>query len=239
MPYGGEDFEGVGKLFNLSFSPDEKTLLSSGMDEFYLWDVATTKLIRHEEKNIGKATSIFNPNGNHIFSSDEDYWLYYYNINHQTGIKSKFWPSGDAMTQYQNADQNDTTGIISSKFIDDKDVLIFMVGVPDDFNYAVLIDPAGAVCLNHPDANGFICKTYPKEFLPLIAKANTDFNYRKTWPMLSDDYSRDEVIDTSPSAHILVIAMNAANGILVYKYDPQTQTLKQIWAPEVTWLNKL
>lgn len=231
MPYGGQEFEGAGKLFNLSLSSDEKILLSSGADEFYLWDVQSAKLIKHIEENIGKATATFSPNDQYVVSSDEDFWIYYYNVKTQNSIRSKFWPvGGDVMTQYQNTDQNDVTGIINLKYIDNNIALVFMKGIPDNFNYATLVNPAKAVCLNHPDANGFICKTYPEKYLPLIAKANTDFNYKNEWPMLSD-YSRDEAIDTSPSAHILVIAMNDANGILVYKYDPVTQTLNQIWAP--------
>ena len=39
-----------------------------------------------------------------------------------------------------------------------------------------------------------------------------------------------QAIDTSPSAHVLVMAMSGKNGILVYHYNPTTQTLKQVWA---------
>ena len=44
-------------------------------------------------------------------------------------------------------------------------------------------------------------------------------------------YLRDQATDTSPSAHVLVMAMSEKNGILVYHYAPKTQTLKQVWAP--------
>lgn len=173
-------------------------------------------------------------------SSDEDAWIYYYNIKNGQGTKSLFWAvGGPEVERYNAVDQNSITGNISLKYIDNKVALVFMYGIPDNFNYAALINPASAKCLSHPDANGFLCKIYPIKYLPLIPNANTDFNYKPEWPMTTD-YSRDEAIDTSPSAHILVMAMDAANGILVYKYDPNTQTLKQIWAPAIktawSWL---
>lgn len=55
----------------------------------------------------------------------------------------------------------------------------------------------------------------------------------KVWPFTSDDFRRDQAIDTSPSAHILVMSMAKKNGIIVYKYDPTTQTLNREWAGEV------
>jgi hypothetical protein len=48
----------------------------------------------------------------------------------------------------------------------------------------------------------------------------------------SDNYPdklRDQAIDTSPSAHVLVIARESGEGISVYKYDPQKQTLTKVW----------
>jgi WD40 repeat protein len=46
-------------------------------------------------------------------------------------------------------------------------------------------------------------------------------------------YLRDQATDTSPSAHVLVMAMSEKNGILVYHYAPKTQALKQVWAPVI------
>ena len=45
-----------------------------------------------------------------------------------------------------------------------------------------------------------------------------------------NDFAQDTAIDSSPSKHILVIAMHAdASGILEYQYNPKTMTLKRIW----------
>ena len=43
------------------------------------------------------------------------------------------------------------------------------------------------------------------------------------------DYSRDQSIDTSPKANILVMGKAYGNGILVYKFDPDKKTLRKIW----------
>lgn len=42
-------------------------------------------------------------------------------------------------------------------------------------------------------------------------------------------YQRDEAIDTSPSAHVLVTGKDSEGGILVYQYDPKNQTLTKVW----------
>ena len=39
--------------------------------------------------------------------------------------------------------------------------------------------------------------------------------------------------DTSPSTHILAVAHANGNGIMVYKFDPETEKLKLIWAPRL------
>ena len=44
-----------------------------------------------------------------------------------------------------------------------------------------------------------------------------------------NDYDRDQAIDTSPQAHILVMGKASESGILVYKFDPEKMTLTKIW----------
>ena len=90
---------------------------------------------------------------------------------------------------------------VSAKYIDDNHVLIFYHSVP----YAVLYDP----------------KTLkPVKYL-----------YLGNDPLPSvNTYYLDEAIETVPSKHILVIGMvGRRGGILVYHYDPKTQTLKKVW----------
>ena len=39
--------------------------------------------------------------------------------------------------------------------------------------------------------------------------------------------------DTSPSTHTLAVAQANGNGIMVYKFNPETEKLKLIWAPRL------
>ena len=102
--------------------------------------------------------------------------------------------------------------VLSVKFIDKDYYLRFPNGVP----YAALYKVTNPI---------------PRKYLPLS---------KKPWVGI-EEYSRDQAIDTSPQAHILVMAMATGSGIVVYKYDPKQQTLKQIWVaagPPVKWLTE-
>ena len=57
------------------------------------------------------------------------------------------------------------------------------------------------------------------KYLPLIPKGSN-------MVPITNSYVRDQTIDTSPSAHILVMAQAENNGILVYKYNPQNPNPK-------------
>ncbi len=49
-------------------------------------------------------------------------------------------------------------------------------------------------------------------------------------PLLATfNLERDQSMDTSPSTHILVMAKDQEPGIIVYRYNPKTKTLKKIW----------
>jgi len=68
----------------------------------------------------------------------------------------------------------------------------------------------------------------------LISDAATNFYSTDHSPLATgDDFSRDQAIDTSPSAHILVMSQQNANGIIVYQYDPEHQTLTRTWSAVV------
>ena len=91
-----------------------------------------------------------------------------------------------------------SSDIFSLKFIDEDHYLRFTTYVP---NYAILYS---------------VTDPKPLKYLPLGHD-----------PQISvDAYERDQSIDTSPSAHILVTGKIDQGGILVYQYNPETQTLK-------------
>ena len=46
-------------------------------------------------------------------------------------------------------------------------------------------------------------------------------------------YVRGAAIATSPQAHVLVMGQFNGNGIVVYHYNPSSQTLTKVWAPTI------
>ena len=54
---------------------------------------------------------------------------------------------------------------------------------------------------------------------------------RSPYPSVND-YQRNASIDTSWRAHILVTGQQKQGGIIEYKYNPNKQTLKKVWAPQ-------
>lgn len=93
-------------------------------------------------------------------------------------------------------------GFLAIKFIDNTHYLRFRTYIP----YAILYD---------------VNKPYPLKYLPLG---------RNPFPSVND-YTRNQSIDASPSAHILVTGQANADGINVYRYDPVTKTMKLVWSP--------
>ena len=63
-----------------------------------------------------------------------------------------------------------------------------------------------------------------------ISACRTRRDGETTSPSHCVPWERDQAIDTAPNVHILVVAQEYNNGILVYHYDPNTQTLRQIWS---------
>ena len=240
-----------GKLFNLTLSTDEKLLLSSGafgndsplvtgenfldgninnglgpismLEGLTLWSTATGHPLRKYQGLGNKMIATLSPNAKHIVGVDEGGDSFVWNI--ENTYRGEFW--GVYLGKYIDVKYPLkgsaflTTGLIrppkdfinftfhsrgmsrltSAKYIDDNHVLIFYHSVP----YAVLYDP----------------KTLkPVKYL-----------YLGNDPLPSvNTYYLDEAIETVPSKHILVIGMvGRRGGILVYHYDPKTQTLKKIW----------
>ena len=154
---------------------------------------------------------------------DEGSWSYVWNINDGKKLFQNWslWygkPLGKniktGLFEYDNSklkimpprnfkqyDGGSVYAIFALKFIDQTHYLRFTTYVP---NYAILYS---------------VTDPKPLKYLPLGKS-----------PMISvDQYTRDQSIDTSPQAHILVTGKINQGGILVYKYDPKTQILNKVW----------
>ncbi len=240
-------FIGAGKLMNLMFSPDEKYVLSSGLADnddplskgtstaenkhwsrslmagVVLWNLQANLPFNKYIGTVNKTFSTLSPDGKYIVGGDEGSWSYVWNINDGKKLFQNWslWygkPLGKniktGLFEYDNSklkimpprnfkqyDGGSVDAIFALKFIDQTHYLRFTTYVP---NYAILYS---------------VTDPKPLKYLPLGKS-----------PMISvDQYTRDQSIDTSPQAHILVTGKINQGGILVYKYDPKTQILNKVW----------
>ena len=248
MPYDCATFMGSDKLMNLTLTPDNTKLVTSGNSEFFVWDVATTKMLVNIAKNDEQTVAAISPSGSYILTDDIGSLGYYYNLTDDSGYSFFFFTPNstpETKTFYQNSDPASAREYpnarfvaheaLAMKFIDTDKIITILASAPNSFNYAPLYDIQDMSTQAEFGSKRII---KPIKYLPLIENAATNTDYQENWPLTSNDFSRDQAIDTSPSAHILVMSMAEKNGIIVYKYDPSTQTLTREWAGEASlWDN--
>lgn len=221
MPYTCFDFPGIGKLFNLTLSTNENFFVTSGDDEYYLWNARRASLIEDTVKDDGQTFATISPDDKYIISGDLQNEGYLYNTFTGKGIRFDYnFPDYPIMKRYENYDDNDGVSEITTvKYIDNDHVLVFIGGDYSAFNYATLYK----VELKPEAKPSTYYQMTPIKYLPLIPNAQS------LTPM-TDAWERDQAIDTAPNVHVLVVAQEYNNGILVYHYDLTTQSLKQIWS---------
>jgi WD40 repeat protein len=203
-----------------SILPDQKHVVESKMSGLgatpkdasgvYLWDIESGKILHDYIGNIVQTFATISPDGKYVVAGDNNSWQYVWDL--KTGkrlvqilaampIKEQLHPSIIA-DHNVIARPNDLTSdaILAIKYIDPTHYLVF--NTPS--HYAVLyqtLNPKPIKYLNLGNK-------------PLLATFNLE---------------RDQSMDTSPSAHVLVMAKDKEPGIIVYKYNPKIQTLKKVW----------
>ncbi len=247
MPYACDEFIGTGQLFNLSLTPDNSKLIGAEGGALYVWDVQSTKLLKKVIANNGQTIAAVSPNKNYVITDDIGSLGYYLDLSNGSGY-SFFYSTPNSTPEvnsfYQNNDPASAqeypnarfvaNEALTIKFIDQDKFITILASAPNLFNYAPLYDIQDMSASAEFGSKRII---KPIKYLSLIPNAATDTNYQKDWPLTSNQFSRDQAIDTSPSAHILVMSMAEKNGIIVYRYDPSTQILTRAWAGEVSWLD--
>jgi hypothetical protein len=209
------------KLINFTFLDNDK-LLTSGFGDYDatdlknsvgidLWNLQTRKSIRRFLGNQVQTFATISPDGNYVAAGDQNSIQLAWNL--KTGEKVtdiftrepllKITKSGSAITDHDiistPKDLYSDT-ILSIKYIDNDHYLVFN----NPSHYAILYQTLNPKPLKYLDlGDNPVPATY--------------------------DLERDQSMDTSPSAHILVMAKNEQPGIMVYHYNPKTQTLTKIW----------
>ena len=229
--YGCMGFIAAGKLFNLTLTSQNDTLAGSSYGYTLIWDAKNGNLLKQIQKTAGQTFATISPDNKYIISGDvgsaglivnmatKKYHNFFFNV-----------PKRPEITNFVHANNNSlNTGIVSIKFIDKTHIVVIFYTAPYPFDFAALysIKDIKNIKKQHPDWS-FEYELKPIKYLNLLTP-----NKDNQPEPITQSYVRDQAIDTSPSAHILVMAQANNNGILVYKYDPKTQTLKQIWAPVI------
>lgn len=227
MPYTCYDFEGIGKLFGFTLANNEKFFTNAGNDEYYLWDATHASLIKHVIKNEGSTIATISPNDRIIISTDDGTNAYLYNIKNHIGIPFFYdFPNTGVMKAFEVANNETVLGVNAVKYIDNDHVLVFIGCDVTIFNYATLFKVQLVPISKKEHYYWIKHRLKAIKYLPLM-------RYLDGLEPITYSPLRGAAIDTAPSAHVLVIAQAHNNGILVYQYDPKTQTLKPIWEPVI------
>ena len=227
------NFISSNQLYNFAFTPDQKKLVGSNFFAFFIWDLQhdTGKMI---QKNDAQTVAAISPDGSYVITGDLVGLGYLQNLKNlnQPGHKLDWMTTPDSQTSaFFNSKQNNAQQILTLKFIDAKHVLVFIAAFPQHFFFAVLYNPLSNKVIDKSWDGAYI---KPIKYLALTRDASSNFYTTDNTPFITDTFSRDQAIDTSPSAHILVMSQQNANGIIVYQYDPEHQTLTQTWSAAVT-----
>ena len=227
-------FPGSAKLLNLTISDNEKYLVSSGscgkkfedipVDQpqgkknltcVVLWDFASGQPLFKFSGNSSKTYATISPYGQSIIAGSENGIGFVWETN--TGkqvfrladiqfgrLQKQDWDYKNPVplpSYFKDQTHYYHNAILALKFIDLKGhYLRFTTYVP----YVILYD---------------IKNDRPRKYLPLG---------QDPWPSINS-YLRDAAIDTSPETHRLVTGQQHGNGINVYQYHPEDQSLELIW----------
>lgn len=241
---GGRTFAGAGKLLNLDISRDGRYLLMSGygydfennytleqkklgrenykeMVGVVLWNAQTLEPMFILPGNSAKVTATLSPGGEYVVSGCENgiglVW--------ETNTGHEYLRLASLFHGLLNKNGSDDF----EKWTRDKTGLI---PTPDDLN-----SRAEATI-----AIGFIDENHYLRFLTRSPYAVL-YNIHNPLPLkylflgrdplpAVNDYSRNAAIDTAPEAGVLVMGQQNGGGIIVYKYDSESQELERIWVSE-------
>ncbi|MSP53972.1 MAG: hypothetical protein EXR81_07035 [Gammaproteobacteria bacterium] len=210
------------KLINFTMVDNDKVLtsgLASGNADdskdrtgVFLWDLNTSKPIHDYIGNIVQTFAVISPDGKYVVAGDMDVGnLFVWDL--KTGKQKIYVAANQPVIGYTK------DGIITDPHT---------IKPPTDYyrNYNIIsvqyIDAEHYLVFNHQSHYTILYQTLNPKPLKYL-DVGTD-----PWPATFNQ-ERDQSMDTSPSAHILVMAKDQEPGIMVYHYDPKKQTLEKVW----------
>ncbi len=209
----------LGKPLDLSLSSDETLLLSSAFSyreerqadrrtlSLLLWDSQTGRQLHHFTEHYGKTVAAMSPSSHLLVSADENGYAFLWTLSQPIKgeqIKTLFHRQPGRL-------------------------------MPDDF-----CEPYQHLCLSHSEvfALRFISERHYLRFTPYVSYAvlyeqketqEKDFLKLTGKRPFVDGFNASLTTVTSPKAHILAMANAVKNGIIVYRFNPQAETLALVW----------
>ena len=223
-------FEGANKIINFTMLGNDKVLASgfgnAGANDntdvtgVFLFDLNILKPIHDYIGNQVQTFATVSPDGKYVVAGDGSGNIFIW------GLKTGKRLIRNAQLYLGLLQKNGSKDYHKWTFDNSK-----LIKVPSEFNQAEAGTQINSI--------KFIDKTHYLVFYNASHFAVL-FSIKSPWPIKYLNlgaspmpalkyFERDQSMDTSPSTHTLVMAKETAPGILVYKYNPKTQTLKKVW----------
>ncbi|KFJ43610.1 hypothetical protein IBE48_09585 [Francisella philomiragia] len=234
--HGGKQYQGnnpsdcaYGNM-QFNFTKDNKRLLATSSGYLYDFD-----LTNNHWKSIivggPNAMNAIDPNGEFVYTADSHTGIKY---NLETGkvSNSAFYGTANIpdVTYLKNNEKKVLMDSISNfKFIDKDKIIVTFKGLSQPYLWAFFYTPSQ---LDWNKKDGIRPIFHSSEYTKLVDNP-LDYimgNYNIEPRPNVDGYNT--TFDTSVEAHKLVIGQANGNGIMVYNYNPNDETLKLDWVGE-------
>lgn len=237
-------FAGYGKPLNVELAAYQPIALTSGFggprqndglapgqhaDSKYaaysgvtVWSLKSHKPIHNLKGNSAKTHATLSPDSEHVVAVDENGKAFRWKIS--TGQRQRLSSLGSGVFVPSEGDElgdYDASGL----HLDDES------DFPEDFEKGSYIgvhfvSPRHYIILRHNSPYAPVYKLGDPYALEIVDLGTDPF------PSVAR-YSRNEAVDSSPEANLLVTGQRSGGSINVYRFDPETLTLNKIWAPSL------
>jgi len=232
---GINEFLCGGTPHRFDFAFNDKVLISyvhgsilMKINDSNTWFDHIADLLMEYRENIGNTFATLSPDGNFVVGGDENMRVYVWET--MTG-KQLFHLYDLRLGKKIITTADDPEHLYHGKLDTDYikyDESTLKARMPNDYDHGFIV---GVFSIKFVDQTHYLLFGSPTHYAILYDLLDPsplkyfDIGYKP----VHEDYSRDLAIDSSPSAHILVMAKQDEGGILVYKWDPEKWTLEKIW----------
>lgn len=189
-------------------------------DGVAVWNLKTGRPALNLSGNSAKTYATISPDGEHVVAVDENGKAFRWNIS--TGERQRLSSLGSGVFVPSEGDElgdYDASGL----HLDDES------DFPEDFEKGSYIgvhfvSPKHYIILRHNSPYAPVYKLGDPYALKIVDLGTDPF------PSVAR-YSRNEAVDSSPQANVLVTGQRSQGGINVYRFHPEDLTLEKLWTP--------